>query len=169
MADYGTDAGFLAYWLARGEGDLTVIYDGAGEIAAARLVASEAIDGRYGAQFGGLKVGMRAQVREWPRNGASDRYGYAIASDSVPDEVERATYELTYEQLKSPGSLIVNVKASKYKQASVSGAVSVTYATFGSAFDAQPQYTKVDQILSGILIGAGLGNASSLSGAISRV
>lgn len=165
MIAYGTDDGFTAYHSARGRAVQIADHD-ADEIAAARLVASEFIDGRYQASFPGTKIGMRAQVREWPRQGGSDRYGYAIASEVVPIEIDNATYEAAFRQLSSPGSLTKDWTPGKYKSVSVDGAVSATYATFGSAADVQTQYAIIDQILSPILTGAG--NSASLSGSISR-
>lgn len=166
MNDYGTDAGFVAYHTARGRAAEIADHDD-DEIAAARLVASEFVDARYLASFPGLKVGMRAQVREWPRQGGSDRYGYAIPETSVPVEVENATYEAALRQLNSPGSLAVDWTPNKYKSVSVDGAVSATYNTFSSAADVQTQFAIIDQILAPILTGAS--NIASYSGAINRI
>ena len=165
MAAYGTDDGFLAYHIARGRDVATIDEDA---IAPARLVASEWLDGAFRAQFPGLKVGLRAQVREWPRQGANDIYGYAIASDVPPVEIDNATYEATYREIKTPGSLVKDWTPSKYKRASVDGAVSVDFAMFNSASDIQTQFLAIGQILAPILTAVG-GDFSALSGATSRV
>ncbi|HRQ13072.1 MAG TPA: hypothetical protein PK205_07185 [Promineifilum sp.] len=164
---YGTVEGYKAYHLARGN-DIPASSDT--DIAEGLLVASEWLDGRYRIGFGGLKVGGRDQVREWPRSGAMDIYGYAVASDSVPREVEYATYEAAAKQLAVPGSLSVDFVPSKYKRASVDGAVSVEWAGYTSAVEVQTQFAIIDQILAPLLVGNPAFPASSMfSGTAERV
>lgn len=163
MADeYGTDAGFRTYHTARGS-DVVAFTDPA--IAAARLVASEWLDSRYKRSFPGLKVGQRSQIREWPRTGAIDSNGYVIVSDSIPTEVENATYEAALRQLISPGSLSVDWTPNKYRRASVDGAVSVDYREFSSAAEVQTQFAIIDEILSVITCAD---DSSPLSGGVCR-
>lgn len=166
MASYGTKAAFLAYHLDRT--NPTAGYSDAA-IAAALLIASEWLDGKYQSLFPGLKVGQRAQVREWPRQGALDRDGYAIASDIPPSEIDAATYEAAYKQLLSPGSLNRDWTPPKYKRASIDGAVSVEYVTFSNASDTQTRFAVIDAILRPILTGGGVSAMSGLSGATARV
>lgn len=165
MPDYGTVAGFRDYHTTRGRN--IAAYDDDAEIEAAKLVASEWLDARYRGSFSGLKVGMRAQIREWPRTGAIDHYGYAIPSDAVPAEMDAATYEATLRQLVSPGSLSVDWTPPKYKAVSVDGAVSVQYADFYSGADAQTSFVIIDEIIAPILTGRG--DLSALSGPATRV
>jgi hypothetical protein len=168
MADfYGTAAGFRAYHTARGR-ELIVADDDDAEINAKLLIASEWIDGKFRASFGGSKVGQRAQVREWPRNGAMDRDWYSIAADSVPVEAINATYEAALRELVTSGSLSIDWTPGKYKRVSVDGAISVEYASFDSVADIQTQFAIIEQIIAPILNGRG-GNLSGLSGAITRV
>ncbi len=148
MDQYGSVASFKTYHNARGR-DITAYADPA--ILAALLVASEWIDARYQSKFPGFKVGQRSQVREWPRTGGVDIYGYSIAADSVPTEVENAVYELALRQLQSPGSLSVDWTPNKYRRASVDGAVAVEYQSFSNSTEVQTQFTVVDEILSTIL------------------
>lgn len=162
---YGTAQGFRDYHEARGRN--VDGFDDDPEVEAGLLVASEWLDARYGSSFPGTKVGMRSQTREWPRNSAADRDGYVIPADAVPVEIERATYEATLRQLAAPGSLSVDWTPSKYKRASVDGAVSVEYAGFSMAMDAQTRFTVIDEILAPIL---SLDRGSSmLSGRACRV
>lgn len=160
---YGSVAGFQTYHQERGR-DITDYDDG--EITAALTVASEWIDATYKAGWPGIKVGFREQIRDWPRTGGFDINGDNISSDSVPIEVEYATYEAALRQLQSPGSLSVDFKSSKYTSVAIEGAVRVTYAD-RSATDVQLQIMSVDQILYPIL--TGYGSVSGLSGATSRV
>jgi hypothetical protein len=158
---YGNNEGFTAYHDARGTD--TSDYD-APAITAARTVASEWLDARYRGNFTGLKIGGRAQVREWPRTGAIDYYGDAIPSETVPIEIDNAVYVLALRELSNPGTLATDVTPNEYKRVSVDGAVSVEFANFGSAIDAQTRFQAVDDILSNILAPS----SSSLSGRANR-
>lgn len=162
MDQYGSVASFKTYHTARGR-DVAAYGDPA--IGAALLVASECLDARYQAKFPGFKIGQRAQIREWPRTGGIDIYGYSIAVDTVPTEIENATYELALRQLQSPGSLSVDWTPNKYRRASVDGAVAVEYASFGSSTDIQTQFNVVDEILGPILTA---NDISPLSGGACR-
>ena len=142
---YGTHAGYDAYCTARNH-DHGPHNEAA--VLAALLVASEWLDARYRGSFPGLKVGQREQVREWPRTGAMDYYGYAISSEVVPVEIEYATYEAAHREITQAGSLSVDYTPSKYKR------VSVEYNDFDNAREAQTQYNVIDQILQPILIRA---------------
>jgi len=167
MADlYGTAAGFRSYHTARGRS--VTAYDDDVEVEAKLLVASEWIDAKFRMSFGGTKVGQRAQVREWPRNGAMDRDCYSIPSDGVPLEAINATYEAALRELVTPGVLSVDWTPNKYKRVSVDGAVSAEYNSFDSAADTQTQFLIVEQVIAPILAGS-RGNMSALSGAITRV
>lgn len=163
---YGTVAGFKSYMEGRGK-VIPVTWED-DDIEAALLVASEWIDGKYQPSFPGLKVGLRAQIREWPRTGAFDIYGYNLPPDAVPREIENATYEAAFRQASKPGSLTVDFTPGKYKRVSVDGAISVDYTQFTWAADIQTQIAIVDAILYPILTNNG-GNFSMLSGASVRV
>jgi len=135
---------------------------------AALLIASEWIDNRYGLQFSGYPVGLVAQTRQWPRKSAVDKYGYAIASDVIPAQVEQATYEVALRHIVKPGSLNVDWTPGQEKiSVAVSGAVSVTYAGAYSYQDAQVQIGTVGAILAPILADNATG--SMYSGRASRV
>lgn len=162
MDQYGSVASFKTYHNARGR-DVTAYGDPA--ILGALLVASESLDARYQSKFPGFKIGQRAQVREWPRTGGIDIYGYSIAADTIPTEVENATYEMALRQLQSPGSLSIDWTPNKYRRASVDGAVAVEYASISSASEAQTQFNVVDEILGPILTARDI---SPLSGGSSR-
>lgn len=162
---YGTGDGFRAYWTARGDTVNGVAVDAA--VIPALVVASNWIDGAYFGEFGGLKVGQRAQLLEWPRSGVQDTYGYYIDSAVVPREVENATYEAALRQLQTPGVFFKDYTQSKYKAASVTGAVSVQYRD-GNAMDFQTQLPIVAAILHPLLTGIGAGGFSRMSGDVSR-
>lgn len=147
---YGTFAGFVAYHEARGR-DVDDYSET--QVNGALVVATFALDGRYRSQFPGERTGGRSQENEWPRTGAYDYEGDTIATDETPDEVVNATYEFALQELQTAGSLNATYTPSKYDSVSVDGAVSVTYAKYDSADEAQKQFAVVDQLLAPILVG----------------
>lgn len=166
MADvYGDVAGFKAYWTARGQALLVASDDD--DINASLLIASDWIDQSFVGQFGGLKIGQRDQIREWPRMGAIDISGYSVGN-SIPREVLNATYEAAARQITTPGVFFKDYTPSKYKSVSISGAIAVEYAV-GSAYDFQTQLPQIAAILAPILTGGGNGSFSALSGRATRV
>lgn len=162
---YGDKAGFQTYWTDRGR-EIPGTWDD-DSIAAALLVASEWLDRAFINSFAGLKVGGRAQIREWPRSGVQDIYGYSVADDAPPLEVINATYEAAFRQLTTPGIFFEDYKPGKYRSAAIVGAVSVVYA-IGDAYSFQTQMPAIGAILYPI-IGYSRGNFSALSGGTSRV
>lgn len=127
---YGTVEGFYAYHTARNRdvGD----YD-EGQVAGALLVASEWLDGAFRDRLTGYKTGASAQVRDWPRTGITDADGYAVPYQTVPYQIERATYEAALRVVQSPDALAADVKSNKYKSVTIEGAISVDYADAGAA------------------------------------
>lgn len=172
MSDnYGTVGGYKAYWLARDPLGLgTELDDTDNDIMIGELLrASEWVDRKYRLSFPGLKVGLRSQVREWPRTGAWDCYGNTIAADVIPDEITKSVYEAAAREHAAVGSLLTDYRASEaIRSASVDGAVSVTFAGAFGAEDMQISIPAVDRIIAPILTGSG-GDYSPLSGSISRV
>lgn len=162
---YGDAAGFQDYWAARGGATAAGLEDE--DIESALLIASEWIDRSFRAQFGGDKVGQRAQIREWPRNGAIDIDYHYIASDAIPREVIAATYEAAMRHATTPGIFFKDYSPSKYKSVSISGALSVEYA-IGSAYDFQTQFPAIAAILVPVLTAEGTGGFSGLSGSVTR-
>jgi hypothetical protein len=107
MAGYGTDDGFTAWLAANGY----TLPDGAPAVAALRQRSSIYIDGTYGPRFSGSPANGAAQEREWPRTGATDRFGNAISG--IPNRVVEASYFAAYAEATSPGSLSVTVTPGK--------------------------------------------------------
>lgn len=166
MSDfYGDAAGFTTYWGTRGK-ELPALWE-TPNIEAALLVASEWLDRAFINSFSGLKINGRDQVREWPRSGVQDIYGYAVPSDVPPREIVNATYEATFRQLETPGVFFADYKPGKYRNVSIVGAVSVVYA-IGDAWSFQTQMPAIAAILFPIL-GRSQGSFSALSGGVSRV
>lgn len=162
---YGTVQGFKDHHNKRGNSiDIVDFTDE--EIEINLLVGSEWLDAKYRSSLDGLKNGGREQVREFPRSGHFDFYGYAVSSETVPDEVNAATYELALKHGKEPGSLSVDFTPNQFKQVSVDGAVSVTYLNYSDVQDIQTEFATVKQFMSG-LIGS-QNNTSGLTGSLKR-
>jgi hypothetical protein len=132
-------------------------------ITKALLKASEWLDGRYRSRYSGIKYGDRTQIREWPRSLAVDVTGWSIPFDSVPVEVENATYEAAYEEGNSAGALVKNFTPSVYSQVSITGAIHAQFLSNKNAADMQTQYPLIDQAIAPVLM-IGSGQASGLSG-----
>lgn len=162
---YGTAAAFTAYHSAR-DNTVPADVDTDAEIEVALLVASEWIDARYRSQFQGWKTAEREQLREWPRRGHVDYYGYLIPDDEVPREIQNAVYEIALRHLNSPGVLSIDYTPSVYDSVSVDGAVSAKFAKFGSASEIQTQFKTVAEILSGLL--SAKGSSGNLTGSSVR-
>lgn len=167
MLYYGTVADFKMYHAWRGVVIDPAISDVSNE--ANLLVASEWIDNKYRALFDGKKIGLRDQVREWPRSGATDYYGDAVSIASVPPEIEHATYEAALIQLNTPGTLSVSFTPNAYRSVSIDGALSVEYNNYSDASQIQTEYKRIDEILS-LLVGRNTGgNGNIHSGASFRI
>lgn len=166
MSDfYGDVQGARDYWLVRGYTVPAAALDD-DAVTAWLIGASEWLDGVYRAEFGGYKVGRRAQVREWPRYSAFDQDGYALASDAIPREIEAAVYEAAL-RVGQGVKLTADYTPSKYRSVSIAGAISVQYDG-KSAQDVQTQFLAIDRLLWPILTGADAGG-SMLSGGAARV
>ncbi len=63
----------------------------------------------------------------WPRSGVVDDEGYAIPSDEVPDEVQRATAEITRRELVTPGAMTPDYTPSTRVKSEKVGALAVEY------------------------------------------
>lgn len=160
MDHYGTPQGLRDYCTLRGIAlPADMLDDEEAEIAL--RVGSEFVDYGYSDLFGGTKTGERAQVREWPRRQAYDVDQYLIGENTIPREIESATYEAAAIHARNPGSLSVDYTPSKYRSVSVDGAVSVEFAQFNDAIEAQPQYLAIRRALGPILTRYPRGSAIS--------
>lgn len=165
---YGTNEEADAYHAARGNIEWAAISD-PDDKTIARMIASDNADAVYGSQFGGTKVGLRAQERQSPRINWFDRDGYLIPSTEDPRELRYAVYELALRHVQSPGILSPDFDpTSVIVKARVEGAVSVEFADVGVNAAGQTIFTIVDNIIAPILTGEGAG-FSALSGRTARV
>lgn len=162
MAYYGTAEGFRDYHTARGR-DVSA-YDDDAAVAVKLLVASEFFDGAFRDRFYGEKVAQLTQVREWPRTGVINYYGYGVPSTSVPVEVENATYEIAY---RDSATLNKDFVPNKYKRVSIDGALSVEFNMLDAAA-IQTQMPILSQILQPLL-GIRGGSVMGLSSGMVRV
>lgn len=99
MAGYGDDSGFNSWLTSNGYS----LPSGAPSEAVLRERGSVYLDGTYAGRFPGTPTNGAAQEREWPRTDATDRYGNALASNTVPQRVINASYQAAYLEATSPG------------------------------------------------------------------
>lgn len=158
MTHYGTLEGADAYHAARGRAE----WGSASEDArtAALVRGSDYIDQRYrglagdcaGPSFPGTKTGGRAQEREWPRIGATDRGGVSIDPAEIPAEVVRASFEAALRELLQPGSLSPDYIASEQVTREKVGPIDISYeGKAESGVPNRPVVTIVDEILAPVL------------------
>lgn len=164
MSDYyGTAAGFETYHVARGRDVGAYTTE---QVSVALLVASEWLDGAFGYRWPGYKVGDRQQqIRDWPRSWVQDREGYPVSADTVPTEIENATYEAALRHLQDGDVLNPDYTPNRYKRVSIEGSVSAEYLSL-SAEQVQKQFPVIGQILAPLL--EGNGGVSSISSGIVR-
>lgn len=138
-----------AYADARG---LSFAESPAADAEAALRRATAWIDGAYMGRWPGERVNGRDQALQWPRQYAYDQSDALIDSDSVPVEVVNATCEAAIRELATPNTLTPDVTPNDLiRSASVTGAVSVTYAGNVSVDGAIPALTSIDNLLSNIV------------------
>lgn len=166
---YGNIADAATYHAARNNTAWAANPDAAQQNAAL-LVASEYLDETFRDWFTGQKVGLRAQEREWPRNGGLARntgswaYYDTIPNDQIPIEVLNATYEAALRQLLSPGSLAVDFTlGGSFKSVTIDGALTVEYITATGTADAQVDIPIIGRIMYPLLIGPAGAPGSTLS------
>lgn len=148
MADfYGTAAAFKVWADAR-----AVTYTDDDDLIGQALVrASEYIDAAYLTVWPGVKAEGRTQTRQWPRAGVWDASGYPVDADTVPAEVENATYEGASRELTTTGALAADVKPGGGVIRRVrAGSTEVEYQANAAT---QTTFTRIDQALAP-LIGA---------------
>ena len=171
MDAYGTDAGFFDYFETRGVSVDSALIADPSLVAGLRLRASEWLDAVYGNQWGGYKRGEREQVRDWPRFSAYDINDDLIDDESIPVELERATYEAAAAVNSNSSILSANYTPSQFNRVSIDGALSVDFRNFSSSSEVQTKITIVEQLLHRILNPNGpfgAGQVNPLSGPANR-
>lgn len=134
MSIYGTLTDANTYHADRGNAAWAAATESARNAALIR--ATDYIDGRYRyplplgrwqSAFVGERTAGRAQDREWPRVDAVDYEGNDVPSDSVPIEIERATYEAALREVVTPGSLSPDFVASQQTKREKVDVIEVEY------------------------------------------
>jgi len=150
MAAYGTKEAFVQYATDHGY----ELPQGAtdAQIAAAMLRGSLVVD-RYEPKFSGMRTGGFDQARAWPRTGAVTCYGQAIPSDAIPQPIIDASYEASFLELITPGSLSPIVTSISVTKREKVGELEVEYAvsSSSSSADVVAAATPVVTIIEGLL------------------
>lgn len=145
---YGTVAAADIYHTARGN---TAWAGSPDDKTAALLRASAYVDsfGNGPAAFTlwpGVKTAGRLQLRAWPRTGAFDIDGAAIDADTVPVEVEHATYEAALREIVAPGSLTPDYTPGSQVKREKVDVLEVEYMTAADTGNGNPVRPVVDTV-----------------------
>lgn len=125
MIHYGTIEGALAYHESRGNEAWASVDKTDAQRTAALVRASLSLDGQYGNRFGGKPTAGRSQQLAWPRIGAMDHCSAEfIDADTVPVEIENATYAMAAMELKTPNSTSPNFAAGRLNKREQVGKIS---------------------------------------------
>jgi hypothetical protein len=150
MAAYGTIEGFEQYATDHGY----ELPEGAtdAQIAAAMLRGSLVID-RYEPKFSGMRTDGFDQACAWPRTGAVTCYGQAIPAGDTPKPIIEASYEASFLELITPGSLSPVVTGNAVTKREKVGELEVEYAvsSSASASDVVAAATPVVTVIEGLL------------------
>lgn len=150
MAAYGTKEAFVQYVTDHGY----VLPEDAtdAQVAAAMLRGSLVID-RYEPKFSGTRTGGYDQTRAWPRTGAVTCYGQAIPADATPRPIIEASYEASFLELITPGSLSPVVTGTAVTRREKVGELEVEYAvsSSGSSADIVAAATPIVTMIEGLL------------------
>lgn len=170
MTGYGNATDFKSYHTERGKTIPSSWTDDL--ITKALLLVSEWLDNRYSSLWIGYKTDGWTQEREWPREAAiSQTYpSYFFADDEIPAQVVNATYEATFREMTVSGSLEVDFTPNKYKNVSISGALSVEYSSvLTQAGDVQLEIPIIQSLMKPLIDPLSSGDTSSLSGKVVRL
>lgn len=158
MIPYGTSQDFSDYMAAMG---YTVP---SGDQDQARLRGSISLDATYAERWVGTQA-VYPQDRAWPRVDALWPDDTVVSG--IPDAVVLASYEMSYQELRSPGSTMPVVTPGKVKRRSrVEGAVDVEYARdWSNESDLVRSMTPINTKIEGMLQGL-IGTRSSIPGVL---
>lgn len=141
---------FKAYADARG----LVYEDDAAKIEQALIRATSWLDSTYRSRWPGARLNGRAQDLAWPRSDATDADGEEITEDEIPQEVLDATAEAAFRELTEVGSLSPDLERGGAIKSLKAGSVAIEYASTAAA---TTTFSTIDGLLSGLLIGGGVG------------
>ena len=109
----------------------------------------------------------RAQAMAWPRYDVIDRYGYGVASDSVPKEIVNACAEIALRELVAPGSMNPDVTPSETVKRAKAGPAEIEFANFRTDAEASRPILLIVRDMVGDLLDNGSG--SRLAGETVRI
>lgn len=110
-----------------------------------------AISDRLPTRWPGVKASA-TQRRTWPRSGATEVDGTAIAGDTIPAAVQDAVCEAAFYDLDNPGVLHTQITPAEAVKQEKVGPLSITYQDPQAAGDLRAMLSVVDDLLSAILI-----------------
>lgn len=147
---YVSVAYFRTYCTARGH-DISD-YDDT-EIEQALRRGTEWFEALYSARLPGARVSL-TQALTLPQTGLYDARGYAVASNAVPVQVQKAVCEATLRELATPGGLSPDLVTGQIEKRVRVDTIEVEYASGSTGAEGQrPTLTIVDGIMSSLLRG----------------
>lgn len=158
MTPYGNTTDFASYMAAAGYSVPS------GDQTSALLRGSMSLDAQYNPRWIGEQAAY-PQDRAWPRVNAYWPSGAPVVG--IPDQVVMAAYEMSYQELVSPGSTSPTVTTGKVaRRKRVEGAVEVEYARdWANDGDLVRSMTPVNTKIEGMLWGL-IGELSPLPGVL---
>lgn len=127
---------------------------------AALREATAYLDGRYLERWVGSKASS-AQALAWPRTGAYDAHGYAIASTTIPSKLKHATAELALRAIAS--TVVPDIAANTgtlTAKTVTAGAVTLSQQWASGTVSQRAKLERVDLLLRPLMNGAGGGVVS---------
>jgi hypothetical protein len=103
----------------------------------------------------GRNSSLGAQALSWPRSYVEDGDGYSVPSDEVPDEIERATAEVTRRELTTPGFMTPDVIPANQKILTEVAGIKWTSLAMPGPQGAVPVLTVVRDIIGPLLDSGG--------------
>jgi hypothetical protein len=110
--------------------------------------ATAYLDARYGGAFTGQRLRLREQALAWPRSGAVDAEGVAIAIATVPREIKAATCEAAIRERGTPGGLAPDLERGGAIKSLQAGSVQIVYADGATPLTVMQA---IDNALAGII------------------
>lgn len=98
------------------------------------------------------------QALAWPRWDVVDDDGYSVPADEVPDEIERATAEVTRRELATPGAMTPDYTPSERVKMEKVGSIAVEYDLSRTDADSVRPVLLVVRDLIGPLLATGGGS-----------
>lgn len=138
---FANESDFDAYCDDRG------ITPASGDVEAALVRSTQAIEGMYRGRWSGTKTSSD-QALSWPRSGATDEDGNTIDDDQIPAVLVQAVCEGAIRELAKAGKLTPDLPRGGAIQSVQAGSVGVTYSEYAPG---TTTFTAIENLLRGLV------------------